>query len=197
MLRSFRIGRLRDANSILRIGLGVLLLANLVAAGLVLFPPGGSAEDLDRQQIALRSQMTARSAALAMAREHAAAVEKGRSEGDDFLSKYFLPNRAAFSSLLNTLQEAANQTKIKQRDGSYAIEPIEGSDSLSMYSITAAYEGTYPDLMHFVHEIDRSRNLLILESLSATPQQSGDILTVSMKLNTFVRDDVGQGGGGQ
>jgi hypothetical protein len=63
-----------------------------------------------------------------------------------------------------------------------------------MISITAGYEGKYEDLMQLVHRIDQSKNLLILESLSAAPQANSDTLTVSLKLDTFVRDD---GSGGQ
>ena len=96
--------------------LGVLLLANLVAAGLVLFPPGGSAEELERQFVNLQSQVQARTAALEQTRQHAAAVEKGRSEGDQFLGIYFLPARTAFSTVLSDLEAAASQTKIKARE---------------------------------------------------------------------------------
>ena len=41
-----------------------------------------------------------------------------------------------------------------------------------MMSITANYEGTYANLMRFVHELDRSPRLLIIEALNAAPQQS-------------------------
>ena len=186
MLKSFKI---REPQTIVRTVLGVLLAANLIAAGLVLFPPGGSAEDLEQQRISLQSQLRTRQTALERTRQHAAAVEKGRSEGDQFLSGYFLSSRTAFSSVLSQLEAAASQSKIKQRERGFTTEPIEGSDSLSMMSITAAYEGTYGDLMHFVHELDRSPSLLIIESLTAAPLANSPTLTVSMKLDTFVRED--------
>jgi Tfp pilus assembly protein PilO len=154
-----------------------------------LFPPGGSAEELEQQRISLQSQLKTRQATLEQTREHAAAVEKGRSEGDQFLSGYFLSSRTAFSSVLSQLEAAASQSKIKQRERGFTTEPIEGSDSLSMMSIMAAYEGTYGDLMHFVHELDRSPSLLIIESLTAAPLANSTALTVSVKLDTFVRDE--------
>jgi Tfp pilus assembly protein PilO len=195
MLKSFKNSSWRDPQLMVRVILGVLLLANVVAAALVLFPLGGSAEDLDRQRVTLQTQLTAKQALLEQTRKHAAAVDKGRSAGDDFLSQYFLPNRTYFSKLLTELQQAAGQTKLKAKDTSYSPQPIEGSDTLSVMSITAAYEGTYADLMHFVHELDKSDKFLIIESLSATPQQSGDILAVSLKVNAFVREDATQQGG--
>jgi len=172
----------------LRAVLGVLAVANLVAAALVLFPPGGSAEELERERANLVGQLGAKRTALQETRQHAEAVDKGRAEGDRFLSDYFLSNRTAFSTILSDLFAAASQSQLKPRDNAYSLEPIEGSDTLSMMSITAAFEGKYADLMRFVHAIDQSPRLVIIESLSAAPQQNSDILSVSMKLNTFVRE---------
>lgn len=186
------IGWLRDPKLMVRIVLGILVAMNLVAAGLVLFPPGGSAEDLERQASSLESQVQARRVVLDRTREHAAAVQKGRAEGDRFLNDYFLASRNHMSELLTELESAASESKIKPREHAYAIEPVDGSNTLSMLTITAAYEGTYADLMHFVHEIDRSPRLLIIDSLNAAPQEGAGLLTVSMKMETFVREDANQ-----
>src|SRR6266404_2093118 len=172
-----------------RIALGVLLLATIGAAWIVMYPPGGSADDLQRRLAALESQTAARRVLLVSTRQHVAAVEQGRAEGDKFLNEYFLARRTAYSTLLSELVDAADRAKIKPKEHAYATEPIEGSDSLSMMSISANYEGTYANLMRFVHEVDRSRRLLIIEALNAAPQQSGGTLNISMKIDTFVRDD--------
>jgi len=167
----------------------VLLLATIGAAWIVVYPPGGSAGDLQQQLAALQSQTTARRTLLASTRQHVAAVEQGRTEGDKFLNEYFLARRTAYSTLLSELVDAADRAKIKPKEHAYATEPIEGSDSLSMMSISANYEGTYANLMRFVHELDRSPRLLIIEALNAAPEQSGGTLNISMKIDTFVRDD--------
>jgi Tfp pilus assembly protein PilO len=191
MRKSFN---LRGPQTMVRAVLGVLVVANLAAAGFVLFPPGGSAEDLERERITLDAQLRSSRARADLTRLHASAVEKGRSEGDDFLNKYFLTSRTAFSTLVGQLEAAAKPTKLKERDTAYQTEPVEGSDTLNMMTITAAYEGTYQDLMHFVFELDRTPGMLIIESLSAAPQANSDILSVSMKLNTFVRGAEETGG---
>jgi type IV pilus assembly protein PilO len=172
-----------------RVALGVLLLATIAAAWIVMYPPGGSADDLQRELAALQTQTAARRSLLTSTRQHVAAVEQGRSEGDKFLNEYFLARRTAYSTLLSELVDAADRAKIKPKEHAYATEPIEGSDSLSMMSISANYEGTYANLMRFVNELDRSRRLLIIEALNAAPQQSGGTLNISMKIDTFVRDD--------
>src|SRR5215469_9260088 len=181
-------GQGRDAKLIVRIVLGVLLAANLVAAALVLFPPGGSAEELQREATTLQAQISANQGLLEHTRQHVAAVEKGRDSGEEFLSGYFLSSRTAASTLLSELSEAASRAKIKQRDFAYSTEPIEGSDNLSMLTITANFDGAYRDVMSFVHELDRSPRLLIIESLSVAPQQGSNVLSVSMKIDSFVRE---------
>ena len=172
-----------------RIVLGVLLLAAIGAAWILMYPPGGSADEVQRQLAALETQNATKRALLASTREHVAAVEQGRSEGDKFLTQYFLARRTAYSTLLSELVDAADRAKIKPKEHAYATEPIEGSDSLSMMSISANYEGTYANLMRFVHEIDRSPRLLIIEALNAAPEQTGGTLNISMKIDTFVRED--------
>ncbi len=186
---SAAVGHFRNPKVVLRGALGVLVAANLVAAGFVMFPPGGSAEDLRQQLASLQSQIQSRQVVLERTRQHASAVEKGRAEGDEFLSEYFLPSRSHMSSLLTELEEAASKSKIKPREHAYSVEPVEGSDTLSMMTITAAYEGSYNDLMQFVHAIDRSPRLLIIESLNAAPQQGSGVLSVAIKMETFVRED--------
>ena len=172
-----------------RIALGVLLLGTIGAAWILFYPPGGSADDLQQQLQALEVQTATRRALLTSTRQHVAAVERGRTEGDRFLNQYFLARRTAYSTLLSELVDAADRAKIKPKEHAYATEPIEGSDDLSMMSISANYEGTYANLMRFVHEIDRSQRLLIIEALNAAPEQSGGTLNISMKIDTFVRED--------
>jgi hypothetical protein len=169
----------------------VLAAANVVAAILVMYPPGGSADDLERQRANLQVQLATRRAQIEQTRQHAGSVEIGRSEGEKFLNDYFLARRTAYSTLLSELDAAADQAKIKPKEHAYATEPIEGSDSLSLMTITANYEGTYANLMRFVHEIDRSPRMLIIEALNAAPQQGSGTLSVSMKIDAFVRGDGG------
>jgi type IV pilus assembly protein PilO len=178
----------RDPKLIVRIVLGGLLAANLVAAALVLFPPGGSAEELQREATTLQAQISANQGLLERTRQHVAAVEKGRDSGEEFLSGYFLSSRTAASTLLSELSEAGSRSKIKKLEYANATEPIEGSDDLSMLSITVNFDGEYRDVLNFVHELDRSPRLLIIESLSAAPQQGSKTLSVSMKIDAFIRE---------
>ncbi|HVO99662.1 MAG TPA: hypothetical protein VMT15_16435 [Bryobacteraceae bacterium] len=189
MLKNFSQGEGSRTQLVLRVLVGVLLVLNLAAAGLLLYPPGGSADQLERELADLQGQAKAKREVLEKTKQHVAAVELGRSEGDKFLDAYFLSSRARSEQLLSQLGKAASGSKIREKDRSIAFEPIDGSDILSMMSITANYEGEYSDLLHFVHEIDRSPSLMIIESLNAAPQTGSKLLSISMRIDTFVRED--------
>ena len=172
-----------------RVVLGVLLGLNLIGAGLVLYPPGGSAEALEQELVTLQTQVATARVRLEKTRVQASSVEKGRSEADEFLKSQFVPRREMTSTFLAELNQIADKAKIKDRGSGYIIEKIDGSDNLIMATITANFEGTYRNLLDFVRQVDRAQSFLIIESLNATPQQGSNLLTVAMKLEAFVRDD--------
>lgn len=178
-----------DQKQRLRTLMGVLTALCLIAAYFVFNPPGGSPEDLQSQMSSLQSQITRAQGDLARSKLIATKVDRGRLEGDDFMRGYFLDGRNAYSTIVGELVSAAHRASIKAKDHSYYTEPIEGSEDLSMMSIVGNYEGTYADLLHFVNEIDRSKKLIIIETLSAQPQQgSAGVLNISIKFDSFVRD---------
>lgn len=188
--------QLRQPRVLARVVLGALLLANLVMAAVVFKPWAASAADLDRQVSSLRKQLRDRQAAIEKLRALVSKIESARAEGDRFQGDYFMSRRAASSTIVDELQTLAQKAGIKQKEAAYVFEPVEGSETISMMSITANYEGTFADLMQYINLLDRSPKFLILESLQAAPQQSGLTLSVSMKLNSFVRDE-GEKGGAQ
>jgi type IV pilus assembly protein PilO len=171
-----------------RVVLGMLLAANIAAALWVVKPWGGSPEDLAREAGALRRELQERRQTLERLRTLAAKAERAGEQAERFLGEYFLSRRTAYSTLVSELGEAAQKAGIKSKEHAFQDEEVEGSDTLGMLSITANYEGTYADLVEFINLLDRSPRLMIIESLHATPQPSGGILNVTLKVNTFVRD---------
>lgn len=174
---------------IAQIALAVLLVANLVAAYFVIWPLGGSAADLEQQMIALRAQVLQRTNLLKLSRVNVDKIERGKAEGDKFMQSYFLTERSMSSTIVDELNRAAKESKITPKEHAVSMEDIEGSDTLKMMAINGNYQGTYADLIEFINRIDRSDRLLIIESLNATPQQGKELLNISVKMETFVRED--------
>lgn len=178
----------KDPRIWVRIVLGTLMLANLVAAAIVFRPWGGSAEDLERELMTLQQDVLQREKSVERLRALVAKVETARKETEEFVKTCFLDRQTVSSAVVGELDKIARQAGIKQKEGSYLFEPVEGSETLSMMTINASYEGSYADLMHFMNLLDRSPRFLIISDLQAAPQQSGLTLNVTMKLNTFVRE---------
>jgi hypothetical protein len=178
----------RDAKSLARTILGSLVALNLIAAFFVVRPLGGSPQDLEEQLRALRSQIQQRRTSLGALRTVSSKVDKGRTEGNTFMQSYFLNDRVASMNLIAELNTAAKESKIKVKEHTFTSEPIEGSADLNMMTINGNYEGSFADLMEFVNRLDRSKQLIIIESLTAQPQVGSGLLSVNLKLNTFVRE---------
>jgi hypothetical protein len=191
MLRNFswNIWPPNNAAALMRLGVGLLVVANLVAGYFVLRPIGGSPDELRQQAMEMRLQIRQQQSALDRMRLLTGKVEIGRGEGDKFMSKYFMPRRTAYSVILAELNQIANDAKVTAKEAALAIEPVEGSDTLEMMQITDNFEASYENLIHFVNLIDKADRLLIIEGLNATPQQGGAKLNVMLKLDTFVVED--------
>jgi hypothetical protein len=190
MPRNFK-AAIRDPRITVRIILGLFVAANLAAAVLAFKPFGGSGDDLRRQKSDLQMQLTQLQAHLAQTRKMADKVATARKQGDDFLARYVTDRRTTNSTVLQELDRIAQQAGIKVRDQNVELNPIEGSDTLEMMSITAGYEGPPASLDKFVNLVDKSQRFLIIESITASPEQGGQLLNVSVKLDTFVKDAPG------
>lgn len=182
----------RDPRVVMRIVIGTLLAANLVAAFTVFRPVGGSAEQLELDVSRGRQQIVQKQATIKHLQFLAAKIEQARNAGDHFMDGYFMSRRTTSSTILDELLKAAKDSGIKPKGDAFTFEPVEGSDTLSMMTIAANYEGSYRDLLEFVNRLDRSPRFLILENLSAQPLQGAGnnaALDVRIKLDTFVRED--------
>jgi Tfp pilus assembly protein PilO len=184
------LGRLdwRDPRVFMRAILALLLLATLVALYFLFFPPGGSLEDLERRYLVARESSVRQARNLERVRSLAAKVQVSRSEGERFLDSYFMDRRKAASTIVTELSNLAKEAGIRPKEHSFLLEPVEGSEDLIMMTVNGAYEGTYADLIQFINRIDRSPRFLIIDNLSAAPQQQAGILNISIRFHVFVRE---------
>jgi hypothetical protein len=174
----------RDPRFWVRAALGALLLLNLIALWIV--------EQLEAELVTKRAELVQRKAALERSKLHLARVETSREQDQKFQAQFFTDRRVASSTFVAELSKAATESGLKPREHTFLFDPVEGSDTLSMMTITAAYEGSYADLLKAVNRLDRSSRFLILDSLTASPQQGTGMLNVTIKLNAFVKEAPGQ-----
>jgi type IV pilus assembly protein PilO len=188
-LSSKTLSSIRDPRVLIRTGLGLLLVANLVAAGYAfnLFTP--SPEILNRRLLAAQSELQAGQARLVRSRALAANIGKGKSDGDTFLATYFTTRRRTFSTIIQEIRDTATTSGMKTQEGTIGLDPIKGTDDLSMMTLSINFEGSFAQLVKFVNLIDRSPRFIIIESMQAAPQPKGDVVNTNLKMHVFVKDD--------
>lgn len=176
----------RDPRALIRLVLGVLVAANVVAAVLLWKPWSASPEQMEQQLAALRHQIRQREASVERLKAIVDKVETARTQGDEFIDRYFIPRRTASSVIIAELREAAGRAGVKQAEHTFAFEPIEGAEELEMMTISGNYEGSYQNLVQFVNLLDRSPRLVIVDTLTAAPQRTAGALNVNLKMNAFI-----------
>lgn len=172
----------------MRAVLGVLLLGNLVLLALMLYPPGGSLVELEDRLVSLRQRSLEQNRSLERLRTLTTRVRDSRSAGEKFLASYFMDRRKAASTIVAELASLAKQAGIRPKEHSFILEPVEGAEDLSIMTVNGAYEGSYADLIQFLFRIDHSPRFLIIENLSAAPQQAPGMLNVSIRFHVFVKE---------
>jgi len=187
----------KDPRMVMRAIIGLLLAANLTAAVLAFHPFGGGADDLRRQQQSLTAQLSQLQARLKAGRELVAKVQTARTQGDEFLDKYFMNSQAQAALILGELTKSEQDAGINVRQETFADEEIEGSSVLHMKSVQVGLVGTYSNLTKFVNLLDKSPRFLIIESMQASaPQQQekgrvaqpDQTLNVTLKIDAFIKD---------
>jgi len=172
----------------LRVAAAVLLLLNLVAVYLYFSPPGGSRQDLELESVQVRTQILAAQTQAAKMRALASNVQAGSNQAADFTTKYFLPKRIADVAVYEEIRRMAEASGIQERDAGWSEEPIEGTADLTLLNVTANYQGSNADLMKFLYEADHSPMLLILDALTAAPQQRNNQINTAIRFQAIVRE---------
>lgn len=122
--------------------------------------------------------------------EAASRIDTAESEGSALVQEIALPRRSAFSALLSELDAATAEAGVEIRETSYAVEPIEGSESYGILAVNANFRGRYENLVQLLFRLDGSDLFFIIGSLGATPRDEGNSseLQINMRFDTFVRD---------
>lgn len=190
--RTLRLGALKDTQVLIRLFLGILLAANIVAAGFAFHFFDDSPQKIADQVQRTRQQVLKEIVRLNSTRAHAGKVDKGREEGTRFITTYMTQRRSAYSTILSEIDAMATAASMKSKDRTISFDAIPGTDALDMMTITANFETNYQGLVKFLTQVDRSKRFLIIENVAAVPQSNQNgMIQVTIKMNTFVKEDPG------
>lgn len=176
---------------------GTLAVLNAAALFFYISPPGGTRHQLAAESLQVRNQIAAARAQTVRLRTVSGKVQTGSTETSQFEGKYILPKRLAYEEVIGEIQRMTKAAGLQEREAVFTEEPIEGTADLSLLNITASYQGSYDNLMRFLHEADRSPMLLILDNVQAAPQQKGGQINTSIRFQAVIRENTGGAVGGQ
>jgi type IV pilus assembly protein PilO len=181
----------RDPRVRMRALVGALLAANLAMAVIAFKPFGGSADDLTRQETALRTRLTILQNRIATDRKLVDKVQTARKEGDDFVARYFMDRRTESSAVAEELLRITKEAGMKPLGNSSQLEELTGSDTFEMLTITAGFEGGYESLTRLINLLDKSPRFFVIENMQTAGVQNGKTVSVTLKIDCFVG---GEGG---
>ena len=169
-------------------GLAVLLLCDLGFYWFAVRPLDAREAETVAAIAALEQQVKQRGDAVEQLRVVVEKVETARSTGDGLIEDITIRRQVAFSTLVTELDAAATKAEIEDRDRTYDIEPVEGTEEYGTVRMNANFRGRYENIVRFLNLIDRSEQFLIIESLGASPRSDSADLQVTMRIDTFVRE---------
>jgi Tfp pilus assembly protein PilO len=195
MLKTFKriSARKKNTRSAAQIYLfaALCMLATLNAAALyfIVKPPGGSREDLSQARLEAKRRLKLAGGQLLRLRAVSDHVKTGTTQVSEFEAHYVLVERTAYAQILEEIARIAQATGIEEDDAVFTEEPIEGTADLSVLNMTANYRGSYEKFMRFLHEVDLSPTLLILDNLQASPREKSGEIRTSIRFQAIVRED--------
>lgn len=171
----------------LQAAVGALAILNAIGLYLYFDPPGGTRASLSAESQRLKTAIAAAQAQSQRLKTVSEKVQLGGQQAVDFGTHYIFAKRLAYESIVAEIQRMAQAASLAQREGAYTEEPIEGTPDLSVLNINTNFEGSYPNLMRFLFEVDRSPMLLMLDTLTASPQKPGQI-TAQVRFQAIIRE---------
>lgn len=145
-------------------------------------------ERLQRQQSQLQSQLSRREAQLAESGVPVSDVEQ--MERDLLKFSQLIPNKQNFSDFIGELFSMAQDSTLEIRQVSYQPEIDEESHYLK-YGLNFSVEGSYSQLKKFIHFLENSQRILIVDKieLSGRPSKENSA-TVNLQINmtTFFQE---------
>ncbi len=154
---------------------GVLLLANLILAMAVrqyLVPTVN-----EREQQLIRRQSELRGG-----RGNSPVQQFIQGEKDLVTFREKIPPHREFTGLIVELQELADDAGLDLTQVSYRHQEDDGQNLLS-YQIGFSVTGQYPDVKQFIHALEQSRRLVIIQQINLQGAEEEDIAGVRLQLS--------------
>ena len=108
-------------------------------------------------------------------------VVVSRKQVDDFYAKRIPPNYSSISTRVGDLQvkSGVRLTRMQYTQGPPGADLIE-------ITLDAGISGEYPQIMHFVNDLERDPTFFVIRAMQLTSQQGG-LVNLRLRVSTWLR----------
>jgi Tfp pilus assembly protein PilO len=171
-------------NNVIRVVLGVILLADVVLLGVqwrLSSSPHVDPADLNRLEMMVK-QYRADNTRLERFKTELPADEK---QWDEFFTSHFHPSTAGYSAISEDLGDLSRASGLRSDTISFH-QHTPDARGLMQVDISTAVEGDYDSLIQFLNKLEHSDNFYVLDSMALASSSVGK-LRLNVQLRTYFR----------
>jgi hypothetical protein len=168
--------------------LAIALLLNVLAYFIVVRPLGIKFAGAADRAVAASNARKAAEQELALARN----LVSGKADADRELGAFYqkvLPAdvTAARRMTYVSLSALAEQSDVQLEHRSHDIDDGKNDLKLGHMAIRMVLQGDYANLRHFIYELERAQEFVIIDDVTLAESNASDPITLTLNLSTYYR----------
>ncbi len=167
-----------------------LAIIDVVALALLLSPAIRSRKASQAELQTLQQQLVRKRVQAIPALDMDKKLEQAKAQISDFYAQYF---GSRYSEISETLAKAANESHVQLTNITYTPKKPTADEakklvdrSLTEINLTLDMTGNYENEIRFINALERSKLLLVLESVNLAESQGGSV-RLSLRMQTYLR----------
>jgi hypothetical protein len=172
----------RKSRRNLKIAIGAMLAADVVAVAVLFSPLVGSPDSRRLQILELKAELTKKTREV----EPLRGMDKKIVLAKDQIGGFYQDRFAAKDSVLvNELGKLANENGVRMQQVSYKEEEAESSGIIPM-EIAANFSGDYLQLVRFINALERSKMFFEVDSVGLAGEGTGPV-RLEIVMHSYLR----------
>jgi len=166
----------------LKIAIGAMIVADVIAVGVLFSPLVGSADSRQLQLNLLRAELTRKTREVEPLRGMDKKVVQAKDQINGFYKDRFA---AKDSDLANELGKLATQNGIRIQQARYRQEEAESSGVVPV-AIEGSFSGDYLQLVRFINTLERSKMFFEVDGVDLAGETTGQV-KLEIAMHSYLR----------
>src|SRR5713226_9121199 len=166
----------------LKIAIGAMIVADVIAVGVLFSPLVGSAESRQLQLNLLRAELTRKTREVEPLRGMDKKVVQAKDQINGFYKDRFA---AKDSDLANELGKLASENRVRIQQARYKQEDAESSGIIPV-AIEGSFSGDYLQLVRFINTLERSKLFFEVDGVDLAGESTGPV-KLQITMHSYLR----------